>query len=87
MFGKPGTDGGFAPAALELVRLALPRRCYTQSHVDRVLEICADVARKKRDLTGFQIVERPPFLPHFTARFRPLPRVARELATPGSGVA
>ena len=86
MFGKPGTDGGFAPAALELVRLALPRRCYTQSHVDRVLEICGEVAKKKRELTGFQIVERPPFLPHFTARFRPLPRGARELATPGTGV-
>ena len=49
-------------------------------------EICAEVARKKRDLTGYQIVERPPFLPHFTARFRPLPHVAREHATPGSGI-
>jgi tryptophanase len=72
MFGKPGADGRFEPAALELVRLALPRRCYTQSHVDRVLEIAADVAKRKESLTGYEMVERPPFLPHFTARFRPL---------------
>src|SRR5262249_45496727 len=39
MFGKQSASGAFTPAALELVRLALPRRCYTQSHVDRVLEI------------------------------------------------
>ena len=77
MFGKKSPDGAFAPAALELVRLALPRRCYTQSHVDRVLEIAADVAARKDELTGFEIVERPPFLPHFTARFRPLPRRER----------
>jgi tryptophanase len=74
MFGRKDEDGGFAPAALELVRLALPRRCYTQSHVDRVLEICGEIARKKRELSGFEMVERPPFLPHFTARFRPLER-------------
>ncbi len=76
MFGKPGADGRFEPAALELVRLALPRRCYTQSHVDRVLEIAADVAKRKESLTGYEMVERPPFLPHFTARFRPLARAA-----------
>jgi tryptophanase len=73
MFGKRTPDGTFVPAALELVRLALPRRCYTQSHVDRVLEIAAEVAKKKRTLSGLELLERPPFLPHFTARFRPLP--------------
>jgi len=72
MFGTKQADGSFTPAALELVRLALPRRCYTQSHVDRVLEIAGEVARIKDLLAGFEIVERPPFLPHFTARFRPL---------------
>ena len=44
MFGRHEEDGGFRPARLELVRLALPRRVYTQSHVDRILEICAEVA-------------------------------------------
>ncbi|MBL8843613.1 MAG: tryptophanase [Planctomycetes bacterium] len=72
MFGKKGADGRFEPAALELVRLAMPRRCYTQSHIDRVLEIAAEIARRKESLVGYEMVERPPFLPHFTARFRPL---------------
>jgi len=76
MFGKAGADGKFVPAALELVRLALPRRCYTQSHIDRVLEIAAEVAQRRDALRGFRMVERPPFLPHFTARFRPLPAPA-----------
>jgi tryptophanase len=71
MFGRPGPDGGFAPADLELVRLALPRRRYTQSHVDRVLEIAETVAAKRDRLRGFEMTERPPHLPHFTARFRP----------------
>jgi tryptophanase len=77
MFGRPGADGKFAPAALELVRLAMPRRRYTQSHVDRILEIAADVARLRDRLGGFEMVERPPHLPHFTARFRPLDDRAR----------
>lgn len=78
MFGKHDDAGRFVPAALELVRLALPRRCYTQSHVDRVIEIAAAVAAGKESLTGFEMVERPPWLPHFTARFRPLARAGCE---------
>jgi tryptophanase len=85
MFGKKGDDGGFVPAPLELVRLALPRRCYTQSHIDRVLEIAAEVAKRRDDLSGFEMVERPPFLPHFTARFRPIvPRATTAAAAPSS---
>jgi tryptophanase len=85
MFGKKGDDGGFVPAPLELVRLALPRRCYTQSHIDRVLEIAAEVAKRRDELTGFEMVERPPLLPHFTARFRPLiPRATTAAAAPSS---
>lgn len=76
MFGKHETGGGFHPARLELVRLALPRRVYTQSHVDRILEICAEVARRAEDLCGMEMTYAPPFLPHFTARFRPLARPA-----------
>src|SRR6185295_1988158 len=71
MFGKPAKDGAFAAPDLELVRLALPRRRYTQSHVDRVIEIAAELAGRRGQLRGFEMTERPPHLPHFTARFRP----------------
>ncbi len=70
-FGKKAADGTFAPAALELVRLAMPRRRYTQSHVERMIEIAGDVAKRRSALRGFEMTERPPHLPHFTARFRP----------------
>ena len=72
MFGKR-PDGSERPAALELVRLAIPRRTYTQSHVDYVIEICAEVAQRAADLRGYRIVAEPPTLRHFTARFEPLP--------------
>jgi len=72
MFGKVGKDGSFQPARQELVRLALPRRSYTQSHIDRVLEVCATLAGRGPELRGLRMVERPPYLPHFTARFEPL---------------
>jgi tryptophanase len=79
MFGKPDAAAGFVPSALELVRLALPRRRYTQSHVDRMIEIAADVAKRRESLRGFVMTERPPHLPHFTARFRPEGEWVREL--------
>lgn len=72
MFGKPGAGGTEIPAALELVRLAIPRRTYTQSHVDYVGEVIADVARRKTQLRGYRIVAQAPWLRHFTARFEPL---------------
>jgi tryptophanase len=73
MLGKvdPRT-GAEVPAAMELVRLALPRRVYTQSHVDYVVEVITDVGQRRRDLRGMRIVEQPPVLRHFTARFAPL---------------
>jgi tryptophanase len=71
MFGR-GTDGVEAPAAMDLVRLAIPRRTYTQSHVDYVIEVVTIVAAKASDLRGFRIVDQPPQLRHFTARFEPL---------------
>lgn len=71
MFGKHEAEGSFTPARLELVRLALPRRVYTQSHVDRMLEICGEVAKRAAGITGLEMTWRPPALPHFTARFRP----------------
>jgi tryptophanase len=71
MFGRR-PDGTEAPAAMDLVRLAIPRRTYTQSHVDYVIEVCADVASRATGLGGYRIVEEPPQLRHFTARFEPL---------------
>ncbi len=71
MFGRMAGDGSFLPAAMELVRLALPRRSYTQSHIDGVLEIAQAVAHRKESLHGFRLIERPLYLPHFTARFEP----------------
>ena len=71
MFGmKP--DGTEEPAATDLVRLAIPRRTYTQSHVDYVIEVVTDVAARAEDLPGYRIVEQAPQLRHFTARFEPL---------------
>ena len=64
----------FGPAAQhELVRLALPRRAYTQSHIDYVAEVVAAVAANRRSVPGYEITWEPPFLRHFTARFAPLP--------------
>jgi tryptophanase len=56
----------------ELLRLAIPRRVYTQSHVDYVVEAILEVNERKASLRGFEIVSEPPFLRHFSARFRPL---------------
>lgn len=84
MFGRrPG--GTEHPAALDLVRLAIPRRTYTQSHVDYVIEVCADVAARSSELRGMRIVDEPPVLRHFTARFEPLggPTVSRTPGSPG----
>ena len=71
MFGRR-PDGTEEPAAMDLVRLAIPRRTYTQSHVDYVIEVVAAVAERRHGLTGYRIVEEPPQLRHFTARFEPL---------------
>jgi tryptophanase len=71
MFGmKP--DGSEAPADMDLVRLAMPRRVYTQSHADYIVEVFEDVAGRRHRLRGMRIVEQPERLRHFTARFEPL---------------
>ena len=71
MFGRQ-PDGSEVPAALDLVRLAIPRRTYTQSHIDYVIEVCEHVARGAGDLTGYRIVDEPASLRHFTSTFEPL---------------
>jgi tyrosine phenol-lyase len=71
MFSKVGRDGSFEPARNELVRLAIPRRVYTQSHIDRVIELCAEVAAGAGAIRGLDMVYRPEYLPHFTGRFAP----------------
>ena len=72
MFGRQ-PDGSEAPAAMDLVRLAVPRRTYTQSHIDYVIEIGAEIAERAHDLRGLRITWEPQTLRHFTARFEPLP--------------
>jgi tryptophanase len=68
MFGRQ-PDGTERPAARDLVRLAIPRRTYTQSHIDYVIEACLHVAKHSGELVGYRMVEEPPTLRHFTARF------------------
>jgi tryptophanase len=72
MFGVPNPDGTETPAAMELVRLAVPRRTYTQSHIDYVGEVVLAVHGRAESLRGFRIVDQAPWLRHFTARFEPL---------------
>jgi tryptophanase len=71
MFGRQ-PDGSEKPAAMDLVRLAVPRRTYTQSHIDYVIEVVERVAAKAGDLVGMEITYEPERLRHFTAKFRPL---------------
>jgi len=70
MFGQH-PDGTEEPAAMELVRLAFPRRVYTQSHVDYVAEVLLHINHHKDKIRGVKIIESPPVLRHFTARFEP----------------
>jgi tryptophanase len=71
MFGRQA-DGTEAPAAMELVRLAIPRRVYTQSHVDYVIEVVEGVYARRATLGGYRITHEPARLRHFTAHFAPL---------------
>ena len=71
MFGRH-PDGSESPAAMDLVRMAIPRRTYTQSHIDYVIEVVRWVAERADELSGMRIVDEPPALRHFTARFEPL---------------
>jgi len=73
MFGKSDPQSGeFKAARLEMVRLAIPRRVYTQSHIDYVAECIVEVFQKRESLKGLRFVHEPPVLRHFTAIFKPL---------------
>ena len=71
MFGRQ-PDGSEIPAALDLVRLAMPRRVYTQAHGDYVVEAFEHLAIIKDQIKGYKIIQEPPALRHFTADFTPI---------------
>lgn len=72
MFGKYDKERKLIPATKELVRLALPRRVYTQSHLDYVIEVFELLISQKEDVSGYKITKEPEFLRHFTAHFEPI---------------
>ncbi len=71
MFGRQA-DGSEQPSAMDLVRMAIPRRVYTQSHIDYVIECLDSINRRKESIKGVKIAWEPPMLRHFTAHFKPL---------------
>ena len=68
MFGKYDENHQLIPAALELVRLAIPRRVYTQSHIDYVAEVIIEVFEERNQIRGMKIIEEAEILRHFTAK-------------------
>jgi len=77
MFGKTDPDSGqFKAAKLEMVRLAIPRRVYTQSHIDYVVECVGSVFSQREKIKGMRIVYEPPLLRHFTSVFEPIERLS-----------
>jgi tryptophanase len=73
MFGRRDSETGEEqPAPRELVRLAIPRRVYTQSHIDYVTEVVGLAHTRRNDLRAYRFVEQAPFLRHFTARYEPV---------------
>ncbi|MEO1020814.1 MAG: tryptophanase [Pseudomonadota bacterium] len=74
MFGRQ-PDGSEVPAPMDLVRLAMPRRTYTQSHADYVIETFAELDGEKEEFPGFRITQQPRFLRHFTCAFAPIAQI------------
>jgi tyrosine phenol-lyase len=73
MFGRRNQESGQeTPAPMELVRLAIPRRVYTQSHIDYVVEAILELWQRREAVAGYRFVEQAPLLRHFSARFQPL---------------
>jgi tryptophanase len=78
MFGKYDEDKKLLPAPMELVRLAIPRRVYTQSHIDYVAEVIIEVFNNRHAIKGLTITEEAPLLRHFTAKLKPVPECPEE---------
>jgi tryptophanase len=72
MFGKYDKNGKLIPSMMELVRMAIPRRVYTQSHIDYLIEVIIEVYKNRNKLKGYSIIYEAPMLRHFTARFEPI---------------
>lgn len=70
-------DGKEAPSRMELVRLAIPHRVYTQSHIDYVIEAILQVYAQRESIGGYRVVSQPKFLRHFTARFEPIDQLKK----------
>lgn len=71
MFGRQ-KDGTEQRAPMDLVRLAMPRRTYTQSHADYIVEVFEEITRRKASLKGLRIRKEPAMLRHFTCEFEPM---------------
>jgi tryptophanase len=69
---RDGETGEERPGPRELVRLAIPRRVYTQSHIDYVIEVVTQAHEHREELRAYRIVEQAPFLRHFSARLEPV---------------
>jgi len=72
MFGKYDDNGKLIPPPMELVRMAIPRRVYTQSHIDYLIEVILEVYKNRKSLKGYEITYEAPMLRHFTAQFTPV---------------
>jgi len=72
MFGKYDKNGKLVPSMMELVRMAIPRRVYTQSHIDYLIEVILEVFKNRDKLKGYKIIYEAPMLRHFTAKFEPI---------------
>ncbi len=78
MFGKYDEHKKLIPAPMELVRLAIPRRVYTQSHIDYVAEVIIEVFNNRHVIKGLTITEEAPLLRHFTAKLKPIAKSIEE---------
>ena len=72
MFGKYDSNGNHIAPPMELVRFAIPRRVYTQSHIDYVAEVVIEVFQNREKLKGLEFTYEAPMLRHFTAKFKPI---------------
>jgi len=75
MFGKRDEHGAEQAGPMDLLRLAIPRRVYTQSHIDYVVEVILEVWRRREKIRGLCLTYQAPFLRHFTARLQPAPQI------------